>query len=167
MGPWSLLVPSLPPTRRSGVEFDASYDVTSALSVFGNLSITDARFRDGVIGGVNVAGNTVPLVPRDAANAGFNWKFAGRTRLNLVTRYVGRQFYDNDQTNSFPTKMPAYATTDLKLTHSVGGANIGFSVNNLFDKDYYSYAIRNGAGTSFNAYPQWRRSVLLNLEYRI
>ena len=158
---------NLPPTRRSGVEFDASYDVTSALSVFGNLSITDARFRDGVIGGVNVAGNTVPLVPRDAANAGFNWKFAGRTRLNLVTRYVGRQFYDNDQTNSFPTKMPAYATTDLKLTHSVGGANIGFSVNNLFDKDYYSYAIRNGAGTSFNAYPQWRRSVLLNLEYRI
>ena len=106
-------------------------------------------------------------MPRDAANAGFAWTFAERTRLNGVMRYVGKQVYDNDQTNTFPTMMPAYATADLKLTHSVGGANIGFSVNNLFDKDYYTYAIRNGAGTSFNAYPQWRRSALLTLEYKI
>ncbi len=158
---------NLPPTRRSGLEFDASYAVNARLSLFGNLSHTDARFRDGTIGGVNVAGKTIPLVPRDAANAGFAWTFAERTRLNGVLRCVGKQIYDNDQTNTFPTMMPAYATADLKLTHSVGGANIGFSVNNLFDKDYYTYAIRNGAGTSFNAYPQWRRSALLTLEYKI
>ncbi len=158
---------NLPPTRRSGLEFDASYAVNARLSLFGNLSFTEARFRSGVIGGVDVTGKTIPLVPRDAGNAGFAWTFAERTRLNGVLRYVGKQFYDNDQTNTFPTKMPAYATADLKLTHSVGGATIGLSVNNLFDKDYYSYAIRNVAGTSFNAYPQWRRSALLTLEYKI
>ena len=158
---------NLPPTRRSGLELDASYAVNARLSLFGNLSYTEARFRSGVIGGVDVTGKTIPLVPREAANAGFAWSVAERTRLNGVLRYVGKQFYDNDQTNTFPTQMPAYVTADLKLTLAAGGTNIGFSVNNLFDKDYYTYAIRNGAGTSFNAYPQWRRSVLLTLEYRI
>lgn len=158
---------NLPPTRRAGLEFDASYAMNARLSLFGNLSLTEARFRDGVIGGVDVAGKTIPLVPSELANAGFTWSFAERTQLNGVLQYVGKQFYDNDQTNTFPTKMPAYATANLKLSHSVGGANIGLSVNNLFDKSYYTYAIRNGAGTSFNAYPQWTRSVLLSLEYRI
>jgi iron complex outermembrane receptor protein len=62
--------------------------------------------------------------------------------------------------------MPDYATADLKLVHPVGPAKISLAVNNLMNKHYYSYAIRNAAGTSFNAYPQRERNVTLGLEYR-
>jgi len=43
---------------------------------------------------------------------------------------------------------------------------VGIAINNLLNKLYYSYAIRNGAGTSFNAYPQPDQTFLLTAEYR-
>jgi iron complex outermembrane receptor protein len=157
---------NLPPTRRKGVELDASLRASPILSLFGNVSATQARFRDGQIGGIDVSGNAIPLVPRNAANAGFSWLLFEGTRLNGVARYVGKQYYDNDQTNSFPDRMPAYATADLKLTHVLRSLSLSLAVNNLLDKHYYSYAIRNGAGTSFNAYPQPGRALLASAEYR-
>jgi len=157
---------NLPPTRRKGVELDVSLRASPSLSLFANASATQARFREGNIGGVDVSGNTIPLVPRNAANAGVSWQAFEGTRLNGVARYVGRQYYDNDQTNSFPDRMPAYATADLKLTHIVRGLSLSAAVNNLLDKHYYSYAIRNGAGTSFNVYPQPGRTFLASAEYR-
>jgi len=157
---------NLPPTRRKGVELDASLRASRRLSLFANVSATQARFRNGQIGGFDVSGNTIPLVPRNAANAGFSWQLFEGTRLNGVARYVGRQYYDNDQTNSFPDRMPAYATADLKLTHVLRSLSLSVAVSNLLDKHYYSYAIRNGAGTSFNAYPQAGRTLLASAEYR-
>jgi iron complex outermembrane receptor protein len=157
---------NLPPTRRKGIELEASRRAGPNLSLFVNVSATQARFRDGEIGGVDVSGNTIPLVPRNAANTGFSWQLDGSTRLNGVARYVGRQFYDNDQTNTFPHRMPAYMTADLKLTHVADRISLGASINNILNKRYYSYAIRNTAGTSFNAYPQPGRSFLLSAEYR-
>ena len=158
---------NLPPTRRQGFELEASLRASAAVSLFGNVSTTRARFRDGRVGGVDVTGNTIPLVPRDSANAGFSWQLARATRLTGVARYVGRQFYDNDQTNTFPSQMPAYATADLKVIHVSGKLALGVTINNLFNKPYYSYAIRNSAGTSFNAYPQAGRTFLLSAEYRL
>jgi iron complex outermembrane receptor protein len=157
---------NLPPTRRKGVELDASLRASPILSLFGNVSATQARFRDGQIGGVDVSGNTIPLVPRNAANAGFSWLLFEGTRLNGVARYVGRQYYDNDQTNSFPDRMPAYVTVDLKVTHVLRNLSLSLGVNNILNKQYYSYAIRNGAGTSFNAYPQPDQTLLASAEYR-
>jgi iron complex outermembrane receptor protein len=49
----------------------------------------------------------------------------------------------------------------------VGKLTLGAAVNNLLNERYYSYAIRNGAGTSFNAYPQRERNFLLTAVYRL
>ena len=158
---------NLPPTRRQGVELDASAAIAPSASLFGNVSVTDARFRDGVIGGVDVSGNVIPLVPRVKANAGVAWQLAPKTRFSGVARYVGTQYYDNDQTNSFPSRMPAYTVVDVKFTQTADRLTAGIAVNNLFNKMYYSYAIRNVAGTSFNAYPQPDQTFLLTAEYRL
>jgi len=40
-------------------------------------------------------------------------------------------------------------------------------VRNLLDKEYYSYGIRNGAGTSFNAFPAPGRAAFVSLAYRL
>ncbi len=157
---------NLPPTRRRGVELDASAAISPAISLFANVSLTDARFRDGAIGGVDVSGNVIPLVPRVKANAGAAWRLAPKAQFSGVARYVGTQYYDNDQTNSFPSLMPAYTVVDFKFTQTVDRLTGGIAVNNLFNKLYYSYAIRNGAGTSFNAYPQAGRTLLASAEYR-
>jgi iron complex outermembrane receptor protein len=158
---------NLPPTRRRGIELDASGAVSPAVSLLANVSLTDARFRGGAIGSVDVSSNVIPLVPRVKANAGVAWQLAPKTRFSGVVRYVGTQYYDNDQTNSFPSLMPAYTVLDVKFTQTVDRLTLGFAVNNLFNKLYYSYAIRNGAGTSFNAYPQPDQTFLLTAEYRL
>jgi iron complex outermembrane receptor protein len=63
--------------------------------------------------------------------------------------------------------MPAYTVVDVKLTQTISKLTVGIAVNNLLNKLYYSYAIRNGAGTSFNAYPQADQTFLLTAEYRL
>jgi iron complex outermembrane receptor protein len=158
---------NLPPTRRKGMELEITARAGPALTFFGNVSATQARFVDGNVGGVDVSGNTIPLVPRNAANAGSSWRLAAGTRLSGAIRFVGRQYYDNDQTNTFPGRMPSYTTADLKLSHAVAGLALNASLNNILDRRYYSYGIRNGAGTSFNAYPQPGRTILLSAEYRL
>ena len=110
--------------------------------------------------------NTVPLVPRNTANAGSSWHLGANTALSGAVRFVGRQYYDNDQTNTF-SLMPSYTTVDLKLSHlAEGRVRLSATLNNILDRHYYSYGIRNGAGTSFNAYPQPGRTILVSLDAR-
>ncbi|HUF82897.1 MAG TPA: TonB-dependent receptor [Burkholderiales bacterium] len=156
---------NLSPTRRQGLELDTQWAVTDALRAFASLAWTDAEFRSGVYGGVDVSGNEVPLVPRQTLAMGGSWRMAERTDLSLFARHVGAQRFDNDQANTFMT-MPAYATLDMKLGHEMGGWSLAATLRNLTNRKYFSYGIRNAAGTSFNAYPAAERSVFLSAQYR-
>lgn len=157
---------NLPPTRRRGIEFEGAYPLSASLSLHGHLSATEAMFRDGVLGGVNLRGKTVPLVPRDLAGLSLTWSPGEHTRMGASWRRVGKQRYDNDQANTYPTHMPGYSVVDLRVSHDIGSARFSVQVANLLDKSYFSYAIRNGAGNSFNAYPQAGRTVLATAEMR-
>jgi iron complex outermembrane recepter protein len=157
---------NLSPTRREGLETEARWQATSTLLLAAALHVREAKFRSGTYGGVDVTGKDVPMVPKQTANLKLAWQFAAKSAFVADLRYVGRQRYDNDQANTFPTLMPAYTVADIRVTHEVSGWSLAFSVNNLFDERYYSYAIRNAAGTSFNAYPERPRWVSAVAEYR-
>jgi len=157
---------NLPATHRRGVELDASAAISPAVSLFGNVSVTDARFSEGVIGGVDLTGKVVPLVPRFKVNAGVTWQLAARTRFSGVARFVGMQYYDNDPDNTFPTRMPAYTVVDVKLTHTIDKLTLGIAINNLLNNLYYSYAVASRSSPAFNAYPQADQTFLLTAEYR-
>jgi outer membrane receptor protein involved in Fe transport len=105
-------------------------------------------------------------VPRETLNAGLTWRAASDTQLSALLRHVGKQVYDNDQGNTFPSRIPAYATADLVASHTIGRWLLRASINNLLNERYYSYGIRNGAGTSYSAYPQRERNYLATAEYR-
>jgi outer membrane receptor protein involved in Fe transport len=63
--------------------------------------------------------------------------------------------------------MPSYTTVDLKLSHlAEDRVRLGATLSNILDRHYYSYAIRNSAGDSFNAYPQAGRTILLSVDAR-
>lgn len=154
---------NLPPTSRRGVELESRWSVNSDLVVSANYTYAQAKFRSGTIGGVDLAGKDVPLVPRHAAGLGIDWRFAPATHLIADVQYVGAQRFDNDQANVF-RKMPAYEVVNLKLTHEVRNWLLAASVKNMLNEKYFSYGILSGA--SYSAYPAAERSYFVSAEYR-
>jgi len=157
---------NLSPTRREGIELEGSRTLGERFDLFGSYTHARAVFREGMYSGVDLAGKNVPLVPRNSAKLGLGWQLAGKTRFSGALGYVGKQYFDNDQANTYPGQMASFLTADAKLSHVAGPWTFTLAGNNLTDRKYYTYAIRNFAGTSFNAYPMAGRNVLLTAAYR-
>jgi iron complex outermembrane receptor protein len=155
---------NLSPTRRQGIEVEGKL-VLGSVDLSAHYTWMKAQFREGVYGGINVTGNTVPMVPKHRMGINLGWQILESTRLGMNVQYVGPQRYDNDQANQFKD-MPDYTVVDLNVTHDIGAWRLSAGVNNLFDEKYYSYGIVNSANTSFNAYPEDRRAVFASAEYR-
>ncbi|HXF65249.1 MAG TPA: TonB-dependent receptor [Burkholderiales bacterium] len=156
---------NLPPTRRYGLEAQAKWRLAGGGGAFVNYTYAVSEFRAGQFGGASLAGNEVPLVPRHAANLGLDWRLAPRTRLGLAARYVGRQVYDGDETNTFGRRIPAYTVLDAKLAHEAAGWQLAATVRNLLDERYYTYAVFTGFPT-FAALPAPGRSLFVSAQYR-
>ncbi len=161
---------NLPPSRRRGIELEGRLNVVESLRLSAAYTYTDARFREGVLPGatfsVAIAGKRVPLVPQHKLNVGSSWSFAPKTRLNAMATYVGSQFMDNDEGNNLGRTIPSYVVADLKLVHEQGAWRMSAAVNNLFDRNYYNYAVRSQFVLDrFNAYPLPGRNAAVTLEY--
>ena len=162
---------NLPPSRRRGLEFE--FDVRPAESTVLRLTYThtQAKFLQGEFAGgpftpanVKIAGNSVPLVPRHRVGLGAGFTISPRLRVDLNTSYVSEQFMENDEENSLGVKIPSYSLTDLKVAYENRRWNLGLAVSNLFDREYYNYAVRsqfNGNLDKYSAYPLPGRSVML------
>ena len=140
---------NLDPTRRVGVENSATLRLTESVRVKGGLTYTYATFREGVN-----AGNEVPLVSRWTGNTGLSWDIYQKyVVFDGVVRFVGQRRMDNDQTN-FQPKIPAHTTVDVRLGGEVKNFFWSVSVQNLFNVQYFDYAVASPAtfGT-YNAYP--------------
>jgi iron complex outermembrane receptor protein len=166
---------NLPPSLRQGVEMDGKWLALPQLALNAAYTYTDARFLDGVLPGgaftqtnVNIAGKHVPLVPSQKANVGASWAISEQTLLNTAVSYVGQQFMENDEANTLGMKIPAYALTDIKLVHQVGALQLSATVNNLFDRKYFNYAVCSqfSAG-KYNAYTLPGRTIFLGLNYQM
>lgn len=166
---------NLPPSRRRGLEIDGRWPASQSVSLGGAYTYTDARFLEGALPGgaftqtnVVLAGKTVPLVPRHKANFSASWLPMPKTRLNAIATYVGGQFMDNDEGNTLGTSIPAYTVVDLKLVHEKGPWRLSASVNNLFARKYYNYAVRSQfVPDRYNAYPLPERNVAVAVEYAL
>ncbi|MEK6245822.1 MAG: TonB-dependent receptor, partial [Pseudomonadota bacterium] len=131
---------NLPPSRRQGIELDGGWQAAERLRLRFGYAYTDAKFIEGMLAGspfaigtnLNVAGKHVPLVPQHKLNAGFAWDISGATQLAGTLSAVSSQFMDNDEPNTLGTKIPRYATVDLKLGHSFAWGKMALALNNLF-----------------------------------
>ena len=157
---------NLSPTRRRGVELESAWQAGESVDLRAALAFLEATFRSGVYGGVDVSGNTVPLVPEVLATGGVYWTYAPRSRASLNARYVGEQRFDNDQANTFPRKQPAYLVVDFKLEQALARRwQLALEVRNLFDKGYFSYGTATGG--TFSALPAPGRAGYVSLAWRI
>ena len=167
---------NLPPSRRQGVELSGAWQATAAFRFTGGYAYTDARFRQGVLPGgpfaigtnLDIAGRKVPLVPENKLNLGFSWDAAAKTRVSGALSYVSSQYIDNDEPNTLSARIPAYTVVDLKATRDFGGVRIGFSVNNLFDEKYFTYAVRSQfTRDRYAVYPLPGRTFSLSAEVKL
>jgi len=164
---------NLPPSRRRGFELEGRWKPASAWSLMGSYTHTDARFREGVLPGgaftalnVNIAGKTVPLVPRHKLNAGLAWTPAQGTLVSFTATHVAAQYMDNDEGNTLGVKIPAYTVADLRLSQRQGAWTFSAVINNLFDRKYYNYAVRSQfVADRYNAYPLPERNAGVMAEY--
>jgi iron complex outermembrane receptor protein len=155
---------NLPPTKRYGAELEGNWRMLPWLELVGNYTFAVSQFRSGQLNGSDVSGKTVPLVPRNKFTLSANIDFSSSTRLNAVFSYVGSQFFDGDETNSFGQKIPAYRVFDLKLSHRIGNWTLAASAFNLFNEKYFNYGLV--VPNTFIAYPQPQQAFLASVEYR-
>jgi len=161
---------NLDPTRRQGVELEGHHALTRTLTMDANLTWLQAEFRSGTYNGVDLAGNTVPLVPKWMANLGATWRPDDKLYVSLAAQYVGKARMDNDQANEFDRQLDDYVLVNGKIgyafTENVSGT---LAVNNLFDREYATYGIRSGSTGptgAYNLYPAAGRNVQAALTIR-
>ena len=157
---------NLPPTERKGVELQGQWNATDWLNLSGQYTYAIARYREGNLGGVDLTGNNIPLVPRHRAGLSATVLPDARVRITATVAYVGEQYYDNDQSNTFGSQMPAYTVADLTASYQLRRWTLTGIINNLFDEQYYSYAIASTTAPTFSAYPAAERSFLAKAQYR-
>jgi iron complex outermembrane receptor protein len=161
---------NLPPSRRRGLELEARWQIRPSLALSGAYTYTDARFREGTLPAfgstADIAGNEVPLVPKHLLNAQVMWQFGRAWALSASAQYASDQYMDNDEPNS-GTKISSYVTADLRVDYNSGPWRLSGAVNNLFDEDYFNYAVRSQfTPTRYNAYPLPGRTWWAGVEYR-
>jgi len=165
LDPYTFDNTNLPPLERYGLELEAHSRVGS-VDLRAAYTLAYANFTEGTLNGVALDGKDVPLVPRNALSLGAVWHISGKTRLSADAHYVGEQRMDNDEANRFEQKIPAYTLVDLKLMQQAGNWQWAAALNNVFDEDYYTYAVHSMTNTDrFNAYPLPGRNGWVSVEY--
>lgn len=151
---------NLDPTRRYGVSLNSRWQLHEALWLTVNGSYQRARFSRGVY-----KNNDVPLVPEETGYARLDWQAMSWLSLSVAQRYVGRRYFDNDQTNTFAEQIPSYRRSDLQLQASHHkGYWLRAGVYNLEDKTVFDYGVSSSFSPGvYNAYPLPDRHVMVSV----
>lgn len=151
---------NLDPTRRYGVSLNSRWQLHEALWLTVNGSYQRARFSRGVY-----KNNDVPLVPEETGYARLDWQAMSWLSLAVAQRYVGRRYFDNDQTNTFAEQIPSYRRSDLQLQASHHkGYWLRAGVYNLEDKTVFDYGVSSSFSPGvYNAYPLPDRHVMVSV----
>jgi iron complex outermembrane receptor protein len=139
------------PTRRTGVETLASWTITDWLRVRGNLTYTQALFREGPF-----AGKSVPVVSRWTANTSVSMDIWQKyLTLDAVMRYASDRYLDNDEFNRGQMMIPSHAVFDLRLGGEIEQFFWSVAIQNIFDRQYFDYGLDASytfLGTTYNIF---------------
>jgi hypothetical protein len=127
---------NLPPTRREGFEVEADWNANAWLAFSANYTYAVAKFLEGSFGGADVTDKNVParcrgIVPA-LARPSHPWSVCAVTALFT---YVGEQYYDNDQSNTFGRKIPEYTVVDVAANYDYRNWTLSASIHNLLGED--------------------------------
>ncbi len=95
-----------------GIEFQGAFDVSAAVTLTGNYTLTDTEDRTP---GAPTYGNELARRPRQAANAAATYRWRRRWSTTVAARYAGRSF--DDAANRIA--LGGYALIDLRLSYAL------------------------------------------------
>ena len=162
-----------PFTQRRGVEVRGGFE-GSNWNISANYAYTQAKFLTGYVEGggyyidsFDLTNKTLPMVPRHLVAINAGKRINDSFRLDSTWSYFGEQFMDNDESNSLGRQIPDYSVLDIKASIEWENYSMSLSVNNVFDREYYSYATRSveSGSDTYNVYPHAGRAAFLTLEY--
>jgi iron complex outermembrane receptor protein len=130
--------------RNRGVEFLTQGEVIDHVRVLGGVALTDGELVKTAAGAND--GNTAPAVPRQQFNLAAEWDTPMLPGLTLTARmlHTGEQYLDAANTQKIPSWNrydlgARYAFTSGKVPVTIRG-----TIENLFDKNYWLSAAREG-----------------------
>jgi len=145
---------NLPKINSKGFELETqARPIPDLLLRFGG-GYTYAVYREGIVGGVSVAGNIVEESPKWSFTASADWKIIetdlGRLNLHVDGNGVSKQFYD--AFDSIPGEEPGYTLWNARLTAENLSANTSISlwVQNIFDRHYFTSIFNTDSTLNFS-----------------
>lgn len=124
-----------------GLEIEAEQRFDKWLRIFANFTYTNAKLKENDAKPTTV-GKRLTQVPERMFNIGGDFE-KGPFSASLIGRYVSKR-YSNDENkdvvNNVYTSYDPYFTADAKVSYKLTKfAAVSFSVDNIFDRDYFSY----------------------------
>ena len=161
-GPVSFLV-NAPKSEIYGGELEASFRVSSALTLNGSLGLLHATYQELVLQNTNLAGNDLPFAPHVTVQGGFDWRLArianGALILSPSVDYASRQYFSPfDALNAAGSaqdngelQQKAYAKTNVSLAWRRDNLTVRAWADNIFDAKVLGYGLDlRGAGFPYN-----------------
>ncbi len=139
---------NLDPTRHDGFVVDARYSLSNSWNLQAAFSYDDASFREGVN-----AGNKLSGVPERQLSVSTRYHASNGMAGYLEGLYVGEHYAAGDDANLGP-KLDSYTIVNANVSYQWDDLELGLRVNNLFDKEYSSYAVSAYGSTYYYPSPE-------------
>lgn len=124
-----------------GIELELEQKLYDSLKLFANFTYTDAKIKENNAK-PSTEGKRMMGVPEKMFNLGCEYT-EGRIMTSVIGRYVGKRYGDDenrDRLNGFYTSYDPYFVVDTKISYNLTNySKLSFSIDNLFDRDYFSY----------------------------
>jgi iron complex outermembrane recepter protein len=145
---------NVPGINFAGVDFDANYQITDDLLVYGSATYTGARVTSDIpmgattttVGGVTTTTYKFAFTEGRQLADSAKWMFAGRVqykvlpelKLGMDAKYVSSRYASDDDNIRVPDYYIAGADVTYYLDKlGMEGSALRFNVDNMFNKDYY------------------------------
>ena len=150
-------------TRRIGADTHLSWLRDKVAEASARYGIVHADFGSG-----DYHGNDVPFVPNHRVRGEVGYWIINDLEIKGGYTFVGSQVYISDFNNEH-SRLPAYSLFDIGLYYEPSiswakGWKASFVIDNLFDRNYCSYAMYYGPTRDYY-YPAVGRSFMFTLSY--
>ena len=162
---------NVPKSSRMGVELSGAYKLTNNVTWTANLTLSQNRidnftqtvfdygetFEEFNIIETNFSDSDISFSPNVIAASDFTYSPTTGLSLQLLTKYVGKQYLDN--TSNENRIIDVFLTNDVRVAYDFqpnGLKNVGLSllVNNVFNEEYSSNGYTWGYNYGPNLYQQ-------------
>jgi iron complex outermembrane receptor protein len=150
---------NIPNSYRIGIEVEGTTAITKWLKLIGNIAISENKiidftdYYDDYDEGIQQTNfypkADISFSPSIVGNSTIMLNISSQTQINLISKYVGRQFLDN--TSRKDRSLNSYFIQDFQINHQFNLKNLKrtefiIQVNNIWNKRYepngYTYTYK-------------------------